>query len=92
MALYTARISSKGQIVIPKRLREILGPRPGDLVQFKPTPEGLVISASRMPREERGSWRDWKGALRGIGQNSLDYLVREHRGEIERDKKRIRAR
>jgi antitoxin PrlF len=37
-----ARISSKGQTVIPKVIREKLGLRPGDTVRFKLRPKGGV--------------------------------------------------
>jgi antitoxin PrlF len=38
-----ARITSQGQITVPKAVRDQLGAKPGDEVEFEPTPGGMVI-------------------------------------------------
>ena len=35
MAMITSKISSKGQVTIPKKVRETLGVKPGDLVRYE---------------------------------------------------------
>lgn len=39
-----ARISSKSQTVIPRKVRQHLGLKPGDRVRFAVTPDGVIIS------------------------------------------------
>jgi AbrB family looped-hinge helix DNA binding protein len=41
-----AKITSKGQITIPKQIRDLLGVHPGDQVVFRPTEAGIVVEAS----------------------------------------------
>ena len=38
-----SRITSQGQITVPKVIRDELGAKPGDEVEFDPTPDGIVI-------------------------------------------------
>ena len=45
----TARVSTKSQLVLPKRVREKLGIGPGDLVQFVERDGAIVIE--RFERE-----------------------------------------
>jgi len=37
------QITSKGQVTIPKRIREFLGVKPGAAVDFEPTTDGRVV-------------------------------------------------
>ena len=39
----TTTVTSKGQVTIPKRMRELLGIRPGSAVDFELTPAGEVV-------------------------------------------------
>ena len=36
-------ITSKGQVTIPKKVREFLGVKPGESVDFEPTADGRVV-------------------------------------------------
>ena len=48
-----ARLSSKGQVVIPKEMREKLGLKVGDKLRFEITPEKvLTISSTAKPPED----------------------------------------
>jgi AbrB family looped-hinge helix DNA binding protein len=38
-----SRITSQGQITVPKAVRDELGAKPGDELEFDPTPDGFVI-------------------------------------------------
>jgi AbrB family looped-hinge helix DNA binding protein len=38
-----ARLTSQGQITVPKAVREALGARPGDEIEFVPRGDGLVV-------------------------------------------------
>ncbi len=39
----TATVTSKGQITLPKQVRERLGVKPGDRVTFRERPDGSVV-------------------------------------------------
>jgi AbrB family looped-hinge helix DNA binding protein len=48
--VYTAKISTKGQIVIPQRLRERGKVRPGDVFELTEGDEPAVIIMTRLSR------------------------------------------
>lgn len=50
MAAY--RLTSKGQVTIPKAMRDAIGLRPGDVVEFERDGERLFISRARYERAE----------------------------------------
>lgn len=39
----TTTVTTKGQVTIPKAVRELLGIKPGSRVDFRPTPNGVEI-------------------------------------------------
>lgn len=45
----TSRIGAKGQVVIPKSIRERVGLQPGDEVDFELRDDELVVRAARTP-------------------------------------------
>lgn len=49
------QITSKGQVTIPKKVREFLGVKPGESVDFEPTADGRVVlvAAGRTGRNGR---------------------------------------
>ena len=72
MAPLLARLTSKGQFTLPRRLREVLGVKPGDYVALTPTPDGILI---RAVAPDRGS----------DGERALVELVRALGEQLERD-------
>lgn len=55
----THRIGSKGQVVIPKQLRESTGMEPGVKVEFEATERGVLIRPAETDFAElRGMFRD----------------------------------
>ena len=52
------RVGTKGQVVIPKQLRDALGIRPGDEVTFTQHGDHLAVRAVRSIRPLRGRFRD----------------------------------
>jgi antitoxin PrlF len=42
----TTRLSSKGQVTIPKKVREVLGATPGDLIAYEV--KGNVVTVKRV--------------------------------------------
>ncbi|HYM13769.1 MAG TPA: AbrB/MazE/SpoVT family DNA-binding domain-containing protein [Bryobacterales bacterium] len=77
------KVSSKGQITLPKAIREQLGIAEG--TELAVTVEDGTIQLQKMAAR----WRRWEGAL--AGTNILEELEREHRWEIERDEARARG-
>lgn len=77
----TYKVGPKGQVVLPKRLREVLGIEPGDEVQVDEVDGDIRI------RRAPVSWADLLGIARG--PDSLTAaLEADHREEIERDERR----
>jgi antitoxin PrlF len=71
-----AKVTSKGQITIPKEIREKLGVHPGENVGFEERDNLLVISkvVTKSPFDK------WVGKLKHLEGQRSDDLVREARG------------
>jgi len=80
-----ATISSKGQIAIPKSVRERLDLKPGTQVEIELKGESLVMRklVSGFPE-----WRTMQGMV-GAGPSLTQALEEEHRAEMERDDARL---
>jgi AbrB family looped-hinge helix DNA binding protein len=75
--MLTATLTTKGQITIPLEVRERLGLKAGDQIEFQLGPSGeVVITSKRIPFEEI------QGILRSPGQKAVS--VREMDKGIER--------
>jgi len=74
------RVTVKGQVTIPKGVREGLGLRPGDEVEFVADGGGY-----RLRKVMRSNpFTRYRGALRGRAGVDPDGLVRELRGDDHR--------
>ena len=76
----TSTMSSKGQTVIPKAIRERLGLQPGDAVDFVVQDDGEVVLRPALEDVRR-----LKGVLRRAGRapvtvREMNRVIREHRG------------
>ena len=76
----TATMSSKGRTVIPKAIRDRLGLRRGDAVDFVVQDDGDVVIRPALEDVRR-----LKGALRHPGLapvtvQEMNRVIREHRG------------
>ncbi len=49
------QVTSKGQVTIPKKIRDHMGIRAGAAVEFEPLPDGRVelVAGTRKPRPSR---------------------------------------
>ena len=69
-------VTSKGQVTIPKAIRDVLGLRPGDLVSFFQADDGRVVL-----RAETLDVRSLKGLLKHDGPvvslEEMDDAVRD---------------
>ena len=77
----TTTVSSKGQIVIPKALRERLRLTPGTALQIDVQGETLLM---QRVVKGYGDWRTMRGMLRD-GGNLLGELARERAEELARE-------
>ena len=71
----TSKVTSKGQITIPKEVRERLGLRPGDELEF------VEEAGTFRIRKHLGynPFARWEGYLRHLAGHDPDELVREMR-------------
>jgi antitoxin PrlF len=77
-------VTSKGQVTIPKRVREHLGIVPGSQVEFDPRPDGSVMLVHKKTKgNPRRSLRSRFTALRGSVKLSMttDEIMALTRGE-----------
>ncbi len=75
-------VTSKGQVTLPKSVRDALGIEPGTEVDFD-VEEGRVVMRKRVPME---AFAEWEGRLRGkLAGASVDETMEMMRGERLRD-------
>lgn len=71
-----ARITSKGQVTIPKDVRDRLGLRPGDEIDLVEDAGGYRLS-KHVPASP---FRKYRGYLKSLAGQDPDQLVDEMRG------------
>lgn len=79
----SSALTIKGQVTIPKRLRDYLGLSPGDTVRFEYTKDGTVrIVPTRKPGQGKGRKASRFSALRGTRKTgmSTDEIMHRLRG------------
>ena len=75
-----ARVTSKGQITVPKDVREALGLRSGSEVDFR-LEQGGAVMRRRIPPEV---FDKWEGYLRGKTNGlTTDEILLDLRGEVQ---------
>jgi AbrB family looped-hinge helix DNA binding protein len=74
----TSTISAKGQVTVPKAVRDQLGLRPGTRVEFEIRPEGALLR-----KGQKGTVRAVDRVL-GILEReaSTDAVIRDMRGPV----------
>ncbi len=78
--MITAKVTSKGQVTIPKRVREKLGVQPGEAVGFEEKNGVLVVTKvlAKSPFDK------WMGRLTHLKSKRSDDLIKEARGHDNR--------
>ncbi len=74
--MITAKVTSKGQVTIPKEVRERLGVHPGEVVGFEEK-EGLLVISKVVAKSP---FDKWVGKLKHLEGQRSDDLVKEARG------------
>jgi AbrB family looped-hinge helix DNA binding protein len=86
-------LTSKGQVVIPKALRERLRWRPGKRLAVEELAGGAVrLSPAPDDDDFAALLKDLRGCLKGEGPDPLDELEAEHRAEVQEDERGRRRR
>lgn len=81
-----ATVTSKGQVTLPKRVRDALGIEPGSEVDFD-VEEGRAVMRKRVSVE---AFVEWEGRLRGkLVGDSVDETLEMMRGERLRDENSV---
>jgi AbrB family looped-hinge helix DNA binding protein len=77
-------VTVKGQVTLPKKVREAAGIKPGDAVEVRATASGVLIEK---PRAD-----DYRSRLHALSRRGLirdgmttDQFMKEMRGDPERD-------
>lgn len=71
--MIVAKVLAKGQVVIPKEIREKTHIVPGDKVEVKLTEEGIVILPLKKNQTEK-----YRGLVKGrLSMNDLEKLYEE---------------
>ncbi|MGQ9655812.1 MAG: AbrB/MazE/SpoVT family DNA-binding domain-containing protein [Thermodesulfobacteriota bacterium] len=77
-----ASVSARGQIALPKEIREAVGRRNGDGLSLALDGERVVLTP--LPVARKGNWRQWRGSL--AGTKALQEHLREHAEEVRRER------
>ena len=78
--MIVAKITSKGQVTIPKKIREKLGVNPGEVVGFEEKGDLILIRKALT----KSPFDKWVGKLKHLKGQRSDDLVREIRGHDNR--------
>ena len=74
--MIVAKVTSKGQVTIPKQVRERLGVQPGEDVSFEEK-DGVIFMKKAMIKSP---FDKWVGKLKHLKGRRSDDLVQEARG------------
>ncbi|MFH1602550.1 MAG: AbrB/MazE/SpoVT family DNA-binding domain-containing protein [Pseudomonadota bacterium] len=81
-----SKLSKRGQVTIPKRVRDHLGLLPGDAIRFEYADGGTVrMVPTHMPAQGKGGKADRFAALRGTRNTgmSTDEIMNLLRGYVD---------
>jgi antitoxin PrlF len=76
-AVQEATITSKGQVTIPKAVRERMGLRPGDRIRFVSDRHGYRM---QKPAPKESPFAKWRGYAKEFEGQDPDKLIDEMRG------------
>jgi len=74
-------LSSKGQIVLPREIRQRLGLQQGDTLTV--TLEGDRLVLTRLSSPQKQDWQRWRGHL--AATQALQQHMAEHADEVDRE-------
>ena len=69
-------ITSKGQVTMPREIRDELGVRPGDKIAWVRGSHGIAVKK----KVDLERVKKWRGYLKDLAGKDVDEVVREMRG------------
>jgi AbrB family looped-hinge helix DNA binding protein len=75
------RLSSRGQLALPKEVRDQLGLSEGTALTVRVEGDEVILR-----KVVTGDWREWEGRFKG--SDLLGDLARDRRKELAHDRKR----
>ena len=74
-------LTSKGQVIVPKSVRDFIGVQPGDAVEWEVMADGraALSPAKKQAAEFQNALKAYVGIAKGMG--STDELMRLTRGD-----------
>lgn len=70
-------VTAKGQVTIPKRVRDLLGIRPGSKVEFRRAVDGSVVLARTDEKQPTSRFAKLRGhAGKGLNTDAIMALTR----------------
>jgi len=76
MTMMSVRVQAKGQVTIPKEIRDKLNVQPGDLVVFVETDDGVMVKPAAVMTDEHLR-QEVTAVLRSIRERFADYSAEE---------------
>ena len=72
----TQTVTSKGQVLIPKKIRDQAGIKPGEevIVEIK---DGTVV----IEKKKSYPWQKYMGILKGTGYSTAQFLEERRKGD-----------
>jgi AbrB family looped-hinge helix DNA binding protein len=74
-----SRVTRKGQVTIPKRVRDYLGITPGSVVEFEVAADGRIVLVKQGPPPERSRFEKVRGTA--TTKLTTDELMAMLRGD-----------
>lgn len=87
----THKVGAKGQVVIPKAIRDEIGIQPGDEVTFEP--DGAEVRVRRVetdPTHRAHAVKSLRGIWADLSGGGTEELLEERRRDREREERKIR--
>jgi len=76
MTMTSVRVQAKGQVTIPKEIRDKLNVKPGDLVVFVETDTGVMVKPAAVMTDEHLR-EEVAAVVRSIRERFADYSAEE---------------
>lgn len=88
----THKVGIKGQVVIPKAIREEIGIEPGDEVEFEPDGKAVrVIRVADNPATRTAEIKALRGAWADVPGGGTEDLMEERRKERELEERKAQG-
>lgn len=71
-------LSTKGQIALPRDIRQAMGLQKGDTLNVTLEGDRLMLTPLQLPKKQ--DWRRWRGCL--TGTRALQQHLAEHADEV----------